>query len=184
MADFPRVVSLACHDLRTPLATVAGFARTLLGPGELDERSKRYLEMIDHASDQLTELLDELGLLSRIEGGRYDPPLVNADTLELARSADERVSVAGRGETIQTDEPAVRRALGALALAALRHGALERVVWTVEGRGLRLEPVAPGTGEILTGDDPRDFGAIVGRRTVEALGGSVQVDGTALIVAL
>src|SRR5437870_1213253 len=25
---FPRLVSLACHDLRTPLATVYGFART------------------------------------------------------------------------------------------------------------------------------------------------------------
>ena len=28
--DFPRLVSLACHDLRTPLATVFGFARTLV----------------------------------------------------------------------------------------------------------------------------------------------------------
>ena len=26
---FARFVSLACHDLRTPLATVSGFARTL-----------------------------------------------------------------------------------------------------------------------------------------------------------
>ena len=30
---FPRLVSLACHDLRTPLATIYGFARTLNADG-------------------------------------------------------------------------------------------------------------------------------------------------------
>ena len=28
-ASFPRLVSLACHDVRTPLATVFGFARMI-----------------------------------------------------------------------------------------------------------------------------------------------------------
>src|SRR5205814_2018492 len=34
---FARLVSLACHDLRTPLATVVGFAHTLTRQGELEE---------------------------------------------------------------------------------------------------------------------------------------------------
>ena len=41
--DFPRLVTLACHDLRTPLATVNGFAKTLLRGGELDERTLRFV---------------------------------------------------------------------------------------------------------------------------------------------
>ena len=57
---FPRIVSLACHDLRTPLATVYGFARTLTRSGELDERSARFMGMIEEASEQMTQLLDEL----------------------------------------------------------------------------------------------------------------------------
>ena len=57
-AEFPRVVSLACHDLRTPLATIYGFARTLTRAGEVDERALRFLTMIEQASEQMTELLD------------------------------------------------------------------------------------------------------------------------------
>src|SRR5436305_5389068 len=83
---FPRVVSLACHDLRTPLATVYGFARTLTRAGNLDERTLRFLEMIEEASEQMTTLLDELGVAARIEGKRWEPALVEADTRELADS--------------------------------------------------------------------------------------------------
>src|ERR1700679_4176224 len=62
MADerFPRLVSLACHDLRTPLATIYGFARTLNRMGGADERSERFLTMIEEAAEQMTGLLDEL----------------------------------------------------------------------------------------------------------------------------
>ena len=35
---FARLVSLACHDLRTPLATVVGFAHTLTRQDELEEK--------------------------------------------------------------------------------------------------------------------------------------------------
>ena len=40
-APFPRVVSLACHDLRTPLATIYGFARTLSRGEDLDAVARR-----------------------------------------------------------------------------------------------------------------------------------------------
>ena len=127
MADsrFPRLVSLACHDLRTPLATIYGFARTLNRMEEHDERTGRFLGMIEEAAEQMTELLDELGAVARIEAGRWDPGLGEADTLELARTDDSRVAVAGEGETIETDAEAVAHSLRSLALAALRHGPVE-----------------------------------------------------------
>src|SRR6266404_2022593 len=124
---FPRVVSLACHDLRTPLATIFGFARTLTRTGDLDERTMRFLTMIEEAPEQMTGLLDELGVAARIEGGRWEPVLVGTDTLELAASDDERVSAEGEGETIETDPEAVGRALLALAVAAARYGPAEQV---------------------------------------------------------
>src|ERR1051325_4775405 len=70
---FARLVSLACHDLRTPLATVHGFAATLTRTAELAPPVDRYVEMIEQASTQMAELLDELALVSRIAAGR-DPP--------------------------------------------------------------------------------------------------------------
>src|SRR3712207_3510069 len=101
--SFARLVSLACHDLRTPLATVQGFARTLIRPDiGLGDPAARYVGLIDAASVQLGDLLEELGVLARIESGRYEPAVRAVDTLELARQAaervgDDRVTVEGRG---------------------------------------------------------------------------------------
>ncbi len=71
-ASFSQLVGIACHDLRTPLATVHGFARTLQR-SPLGEPADRYVEMIDLASLQIAELLEELALVARIESGRYEP---------------------------------------------------------------------------------------------------------------
>jgi len=108
---FPRLVSLAAHDLRTPLATIHGFAQTLIRMGDLGEPKQKYMEMIDTASRQLAELLEELGTAARIEGGRYDPSLQPIDTLELAQTAaellgKERVRVSGTGgeRTVPAEE--------------------------------------------------------------------------------
>ena len=184
MPDFPRAVALACHDLRTPLATVTGFAKTLARSADLDERNARFVEMIDAAAAQLGELLDELGRLARIEAGRYEPALVPADTLALASSPDEHVSASGEGAAIDTDAAGVRRALEAIALAAARHGGVDHVAWTVRGRALELTPVTGDAAAVVVGDDPKDFGALVGRQVIEALGGSVELDRDTLRVTL
>jgi signal transduction histidine kinase len=181
---FPRVVSLACHDLRTPLATVYGFARTLTRTGEHDERTARFLGMIEEASEQMTMLLDELGVAARIEGDRWEPALLETDTLEVARSSDERIEAVGKGETIQTEAEAVARALESLAVAAARYGAVERVTWTVRGRTLDLSPVTETAAPVVLGDEVRDLGAIVARMVIEALGGSLELSGDALRVTL
>src|SRR4051812_40813477 len=78
---FARLTTLACHDLRTPLATVVGFAKTLERTIELAPPGDRYVEMIEAASQQMAELLEELSLAARIEAGRYDPVQRETDTL-------------------------------------------------------------------------------------------------------
>jgi signal transduction histidine kinase len=181
---FPRLVSLACHDLRTPLATVYGFARTLTRTGDLDERSQRFIGMIEEASEQMTELLDLLGIAARVEAGRWEPNLREADTLELASSDDERIAATGDGETIETEPDAVRVSLRSLAIAAARYGPAERVTWEVRGRQLALSPVLPDARAVVAGDEPRDLGALVARMVVEELGGSLTLEGDRLIVAL
>jgi signal transduction histidine kinase len=187
--DFARLVSLACHDLRTPLATVHGFATTLARSGGLEPPADRYVEMIDAASAQLAELIDELSLASRIESGRYDPTLREADTLELAQAAagrlgEDRVHVAGAGAVLETDTDAVERGLAALFQSALRHGGLERVEVEVDGTEVRLSPVTPASAPVVLGDDLRDLGAAVAVRLVRRLGGSVSVAGGTVEIRL
>ena len=188
-SDFARLVSLACHDLRTPLATVHGFARTLATSGALEPPNDRYVEMIDAASRQLAELLDELSLAARIEDGRYDPTLREADTLELAQAAaarlgEERVVVSGEGAGIETDVDAMPRGIAALAQSALRHGGFDEVAVAVAGTELRITPVTPASAPVVLGEDLRDLGAAVAARLVSHLGGSLVVDGETLVVRL
>jgi signal transduction histidine kinase len=187
--DFARLVSLACHDLRTPLATVHGFATTLVRGGGLEPPADRYVEMIDAASAQLSELIDELSLAARIESGRYEPAPREADTLELAQAAaarlgEERVHVAGSGAALETDAEAVERGLAALFQSALRHGGLDSVEVEVDGSEIRLSPVTPASAPVVLGDDLRDLGAAVAVRLVLRLGGSVSVDGETVKIEL
>jgi signal transduction histidine kinase len=186
---FSRLVSLACHDLRTPLATVHGFARTLVRGGGLEPPADRYVEMIDAASAQLAELIDELSLAARIESGRYEPTPRETDTLELTRAAaarlgEERVQVSGSGAAIETDLDAVERGLAALFQSALRHGGLDEVAVKVEGVELRLSPVTAAAAPVVLGDDLRDLGAAVAARLVARLGGSLGVEGETLTIRL
>jgi signal transduction histidine kinase len=181
---FARLVSLACHDLRTPLATIHGFARTLARDDGMDERSARFLEIMGQASDEMTGLLDVIGIAARIESGRWEPALREADTLELVRSDDERVAVDGHGAAIETEPDCVSRALGALALAAIRHGPVAHVAWHVEGRDLQLMPVVGSAAPVLTGEELRDLGSEVARLIIFELGGSVILDGERLLVRL
>jgi signal transduction histidine kinase len=188
-ATFPRLVSLAAHDLRTPLATIHGFAQTLVRLGDLGEPKQRYLEMIDEASRQLAELLDELGVAARIEDGRYEPNRQPVDTLDLARGAaeelgEDRVVVMGEGREVQVDVEATQRGVSAFAQAALRHGGLEQVDVRVSGSSIGISPVTPASGPVLLGEELRDLGAAVAVRVVLALGGTVELDGDTLSVRL
>jgi signal transduction histidine kinase len=187
--QFAPLVMLACHDLRTPLATVHGFANTLARAEGLDETSARYVEMIESASGQIAELIDELSVAARLAAGRYDPPVRAVDTLELARAAserlgDDRVGVSGEGAELELDPDAMERAVGALARCALRHGGLERVELEVRGAELTLAPVTPASAPVVLGEDLRDLGAAVAVRLIRARGGSVELEGETLQVRL
>jgi signal transduction histidine kinase len=188
-SSFPRLVSLAAHDLRTPLATVSGFAKTLIRTEELEEPASRYVEMIEAASQQMAELLDELGLAARIESGRYQPTLRDTDTLELARLAaatlgEDRVRAGGEGGAVRVDFEATERAVTALAQCALRHGGVELVDVTAAGTELTIAPITPASAPVVLGEDLRDLGAGVAVLLVRTLGGSIDLDGETLHVRL
>jgi signal transduction histidine kinase len=183
--SFARFVSLACHDLRTPLATVSGFAHTLR-QNEIGQPADRYIEMIQAASGQIADILDDLGLAARIEADRYTPNLTEADTLELTEAAaglvGEKAVAGGRGSAVEVDRVVTERALAALARCALRHGGLEAIELAADGSVVAISPVLPDVVPIILGDDLRDLGAAAANRLVESVGGSISVEGEMLVV--
>jgi signal transduction histidine kinase len=184
---FARIVSIACHDLRTPLAVIYGFGQTL-GRSDLGETEARYIEMIKAGTSQLTELLDELSLVARIQTGRYDPPIVDIDSLELGQKAaadlEERVEVSGEGVPVQADPDVTARSVSRLAKAATRHGGVDSVALLVRGAELEISPVKPNAAGVVLGEDLRELGAVSAVEHLKALGATLAVEDERLLIRL
>jgi signal transduction histidine kinase len=188
MADderFAQIVSISAHDLSTPLATVYGFAKTL-AKTDLDEPAARYVEMIEAASAQLRDLVEELSLVTRIERGRYSPALTEADSLELAREScaelGERVDVSGEGAAVQVDADATGRALSRLAKAASRHGGIDSVMLVVRGSELEISPLLANAAGVVTGEELRELGAVAAVEHLRAIGVGVSAEDDRLLI--
>lgn len=183
--SFAQLVSLACHDLRTPLATASGFARTLERLDEIGEPADRYVEMIGAATDQLAELLNLLSAAARIEGGLFEPQLRPTDTRVLADAAaeripDERALVEGQGADVRADPDWAASSVGALAEAARRHGGLDRITIGVDGPRITITPIVDNAGAIALGDELRDFAAAVGGLVLQRGGVELELEGETL----
>lgn len=185
---FSRFVSLACHDLRTPLATVTGFAHTLARLEGIGPPADRYLEMILAGSEQMAELLDDLALAARIEGGRFEPHIYASHTRELVDAAAERLgeraTAGGEGAPIEVDQERATRALAALGLCASRHGGVDTVNLRAEGIEITISPITSDAVPVITGEEIKDLGALVANRFIAAVGGAVTLEGETLRVLL
>jgi signal transduction histidine kinase len=179
--SFAQLVSLACHDLRTPLATASGFARTLERLDTLEPPATRYVEMIGAAADQLADLLDLLSVAARIESERFEPQFTEVSARELAEDAAGRLNgtavVEGDGAEVRAEANWGAAAVAAVAEAARRHGGLDQITLEVDGRSIAVSPIRDDAGAIAVGDDLKDFAAAVGTRVLTATGVSVDPAG-------
>jgi signal transduction histidine kinase len=185
---FADLVSVACHDILTPLATVYGFARTL-EQLPLEAPAPRYVEMIGAASAQIDELVDQLRLVARIESGKYEPVLAERDSLELAREAagrleEGRVNVAGRGGPVRVDAEPTVRAVSQLARAVARFGGHDSVDLEVDAAELRLSPLSRSAQPVVLGEEARELAAPAAAFLVRALGGELEADEETLVIRL
>ena len=71
-ADF---VANASHELKTPIAGLAGFIETLRGPARDDaDARERFLGIMAEQADRMRRLVDDLLMLSRIEQHEHARP--------------------------------------------------------------------------------------------------------------
>jgi PAS domain S-box-containing protein len=64
------LMSMVTHEIRTPLATVRGFAQILLKGGIGNDKSTEFLEIINRQSNRLVNLVNDFLDITRIESGR------------------------------------------------------------------------------------------------------------------
>lgn len=160
------LVSTASHELRTPLTMIQGFAE-LLSSRELPEPKRRVaVAQIYSAAQRLSQLIDDLLAVSRIESGRL---IIEVEEVDLSSTVEDALAVFSPAEKerlsvsvprslppVQGDVRAVAQVLQHLVANALAYSpsdarvevAAERVESTIQimvrdsGIGLSREEMA------------------------------------------
>lgn len=142
------------HDIRTPLAGAMGYLQLLEGE---PERQGEYLGIIQKRLEELEELLDELFLYTRLQGGSLPlerektaalPPLWDAlaefyPQLEAAGIRPE-LRVDREDMTVWACPEALGRVYRNLIANALRHGGGGLTVTARDGEIRFANPLGPG----------------------------------------
>lgn len=88
-------VSLASHQLRTPLSTINWYAEMLLSgdAGQVNENQKKYLEEAYKASKRMVELVNALLNVSRLEMGTFVVEPEPTDIVEVAKACAKELKL-------------------------------------------------------------------------------------------
>jgi two-component system, OmpR family, phosphate regulon sensor histidine kinase PhoR len=112
-ADF---VANASHELKTPIAGLAGFIETLRGPARDDAAAReRFLGIMAEQADRMRRLVDDLLMLSRIEQHEHARPDAAVDLGRVLRSVLDllQLKASSRNVRLQLDlDPGLPRAVG------------------------------------------------------------------------
>lgn len=86
---WPKLVSLAVHEFRTPMTVVAGYIRMLLKDraGPLSDQQRRLLEEAEKSCARLSALLAEMSELGTLEGGTAPFNFSRVDLRAVLRAA-------------------------------------------------------------------------------------------------
>ena len=187
---FPEQISAACHDLRTPLASAYGFARTLERLGAVEGEHARYLSLVVEATEELGRLIDCLALLARAEDGRI---VLDRTTLQSRALADaaidavpgNRLSALGAGATIEVD--AARAAAGLAWLAeAVVHAVPGDDPLEIDARpdgAFALGPLSEVAGDRMA-DGAGDLRALAALAVARAHGGTLAREERQIVLRL
>jgi len=135
MADdsFPRAMSLAVHELRTPVTVVSGYLRMLLREqaGPLTEKQRKMLEEAERGCARIGAVVGEMSDLGKLESGEAALASQAIDLapllVELASGMHEGDDRGIRVEARGTSQPVMvtgDRTRLASALRALMHAAV------------------------------------------------------------
>jgi len=109
------LIATVSHEIRSPLTSVKGFTRTMLGKWDRfsDAQKRVMLETINEDADRVTRLLTELLDVSRIDAGRVQLRRVPVNVGEVAAGIVERARVKTHAEDreVVIDVAAVRHAM-------------------------------------------------------------------------
>jgi signal transduction histidine kinase len=139
-------LSIASHELRTPITAVSGFAQLALrglqqqkqatvddDRAQVLERLTRQLTIIHDQSAKLGRLVRELLDVSRIQAGRLEFTLVPIDMGDVVRTIAEQTQMVTQGHHIEVDA-----ATGTVVMGDRDH--LEQVIGNLIDNAVKYSP--------------------------------------------
>jgi signal transduction histidine kinase len=98
-------ISTASHEMRTPLTTIIGVAKSLRQPQFAEDVALReeFLGRLEGQGDRLLQLVDQLLQTARLEGRRAEPQIESFDFPTLAQEAAGRIDPSQM--TVELDLP-------------------------------------------------------------------------------
>jgi PAS domain S-box-containing protein len=99
------LVSTVSHELRTPLASIKGYATTLLADDVQWDRDSQneFLKIISDESDRLSELVNNILDLSRLDAGAIRLQRVKCNVEETIQKAAKRARLNGSRFEVQVE---------------------------------------------------------------------------------
>lgn len=129
-----RFISVAAHELKTPLAIMKGYAQTLLRLfPDLPQPGRRMLGAVDRGADRINGIVHDLLDISRLQEGSLELELERLDLLELAAGVVDAVS-------LSTAEHQINVAPGHPVHVTGDRERLEQVVNVLLDNALRYSP--------------------------------------------
>ncbi len=110
-----RFLANMSHEIRTPLHGIAGFTDLVLETS-LSEKQRRYLSSIHHSTERLTEVVNDILDISKLEAGEVKLRQVPFSPARIAHDVQEALSVRaenkGIGLTVHIGEGVPAAVLG------------------------------------------------------------------------
>lgn len=90
------------HELKTPVFSIQGYILTLLEGGLEDETVNRmFLERASKATERMTTILEDLDMITRLEGDRLKLEITNFDVISLIEEVFEELEMNAKSKEIK-----------------------------------------------------------------------------------
>lgn len=184
----------ACHELRSPLAVVYGFARMLENADGIEpEAQAKYVSQIVRGAERLDAMLDDLSKIGRIAAGRVHPQIEHAslrsivDDLCATAANEERLRVdEGADVTIKIDPGWLSESLQAVIDGLCFEDGIDvRMTWRHEPHEVQLQVMPSSTFPMVDVEpDKSGLGISLARMRVVAMGGRFDGSGDRVVISL
>lgn len=183
----------ACHELRSPLAVVYGFARMLEGSDVDPETVKRYVPQIVRGAERLDGLLDLLAQMGRVAAGRVLPSVssvslrsVVEDLAALERNQGRLRVEMGDDITVRVDQNWLSESLQAIVDGLCFDDGIDvRLSWTHEKHEVQVRIVPNSSFPMIDVEpDKASLGLALARMRTVAMGGSFDGIGDRIVLTL